>query len=57
MTTHLLPGRVPTSQSIQGQSGLGVTETAGRMAGGTPALKTVMRQGQSEGVQLQTSLL
>ena len=38
--TYLLPGRVPASQSIQGQSGLGVTETAGQMAGGTPALKT-----------------
>lgn len=56
MTTHLLPGRVPASQSIQAQSGLGATETAGRTAGGTPALKTVMRQDQSEGIQLQTSL-
>lgn len=44
MTTYLLPGRVPASQSIQGRSGLGVTETAGQMAGGTPALKTVMMQ-------------
>lgn len=55
--TYLLPGRVPASQSIQGRSGLGVTETAGQMAGGTPALKTVMMQGQSEGIQLQAPLL
>lgn len=54
-TTHLLPGRVPASQSIQGQSGLGVTETAGRTAGETPALRTVTRKGQSEHIQPQTS--
>lgn len=57
MATYLLPGRVLASRSIQGQSGLGVTETAGQMAGGTPALKTVMMQGQSEGIQLQALLL
>lgn len=57
MATHLLPGRVPASQSIQGRSDLGVIEIVGQMAGGTPALKTVVMQGQSEGIQLQTSLL